>query len=465
LIFRTLLIILLAISTVEAYLPKDIAKMIKKLKINPNNVSIKITTTKGGKNIVLFQEYRSRVPASVMKILTTYSALLELGKDFRWPTRFFYTGDLVDGVIKGDLIIKGYGDPTLGCNDIYSIVNRIKALGIKKIAGDIIIDRTFFNIGDKIVSGFDHNRYSEYNAMPDSLMFDDHLCRIVVKPDKYKISVTKPLPDESFEIVNNLKATSRSCRGKYSWPRVSVNYSQDKPQVILSGYLSNRCSTKKIAWVIGHPYKSFYYVFVNTLKSRGIEYNGKMKLSKVTQDAKPLLTHYSKPLIDIIAKTNKKSINLYARHIFLMLGAKYFGEPATEEKGQKAVKAILGNRSLLDGGTIIENGSGLSRKARINADTLYRVLQSAYRDFGDSWLNSLAIAGKDGTIHRRFRHSIARGRAWMKTGTLKNAKNIAGYVLGKSGKLYTVVILYNGKYRWRGASLQNQIIEWIVRRL
>ena len=446
------------------YLPADIATMIKNLKINPANVSIIITETKGARELASYREFQSRYPASVMKTLTTYSALLELGENFKWPTRIFYRGTFYNGVIDGDLIVKGYGDPTLSCNDPVFMAKRLKRLGIRKITGNIIIDRSFFDIGDKISSGFDNNKYSEYNAMPDALMFDDHLCRIVVKPDKYSVSVERAIPDYSFEIVNNLKSTSRKCRGAYSWPRVTVSYTEDKPKVILSGYLSNRCRPKRIGWVIGHPYSSFYYVFADALKSNGIEYNGHMRLATLPADAKALITHYSKSLLKIIAKTNKKSNNLYARHIFLTTGAKKFGAPATLQKGRDAVKEILGNRGLLDATVVLDNGCGLSRKSRLDAYTLYKVLQGAYRDFGKKWMNALAIAGVDGTIKRRFRHSVARGRAWMKTGTLKNAKNIAGYVRGRSGKLYTVVILYNGKYRWRGATLQNKIIEWLVKK-
>ena len=461
---RVVLLYITLIVYSYAYLPMEISTMIKKLKINPANVSILISQTHGGSELASYREFQSRYPASVMKILTTYSALLELGEDFRWPTRLFYSGTFDNGVIDGNLIVKGYGDPTLSCNDPINIAKRLKRLGIKKITGDIIIDRSFFDVGNKIVSGFDNNRYSEYNAMPDALMFDDHLCRIVIKPNKYSVSVEKPLPDESFIIVNNLKSTSRKCRGAYAWPRVSVSYDDEKPKVILSGYLSNRCRPKRIRWVIGHPYNSFYYVFVDALKKSGIEYNGNMKLAPLPKDAYALLTHYSKPLLNIVAKTNKKSNNLYARHIFLMTGAKLYGAPATIQKGRDAVNTILGNRGLLDATTILDNGCGLSRKSRLDAYTLYKVLQGAYRDFGKKWMNALSIAGVDGTLKRRFRHSVAKGRAWMKTGTLKNAKNIAGYVLGRSGKLYTVVILYNGKYRWRGATLQNRIIEWLVKK-
>ena len=462
--YKYLLSIIFLTIVTNAYLPANISTMIKKLKINPANVSIKISETRSGRELASYRELKSRYPASVMKILTTYSALIELGKNFKWPTRLFYRGTLNNGVIDGDLIVKGYGDPTLSCNDPIKIAKRLKRLGIRKITGNIIIDRTFFAIGNKIYSGFDNNKYSEYNAMPDALMFDDHLCRLVIKPNKYSVSVERPLPDYSFEIVNNIKSTNRRCRGNYSWPRVSVSYIENKPKVIVSGYLSNKCSPKRVKWVIGHPYSSFYYVFIDALKNVGIEYNGVMKLDKLQAGDAALITHYSKPLIKIIAKTNKKSNNLYARHIFLMVGAKRYGAPATLKKSRKAVMNILGNRGLLDANIVLDNGCGLSRKSRLDAHTLYKVLQSAYRDFGKKWMNALAIAGIDGTIKRRFKHSVAMGRAWMKTGTLKNAKNIAGYVLGKSGKLYTVVILYNGAYRWRGSALQNKIIEWLVKK-
>jgi D-alanyl-D-alanine carboxypeptidase/D-alanyl-D-alanine-endopeptidase (penicillin-binding protein 4) len=175
------------------------------------------------------------------------------------------------------------------------------------------------------------------------------------------------------------------------------------------------------------------------------------------------MTYRSAPLLDIISKTNKKSNNLYARHIFLLLGAKLYGPPATEAKGRNAVKQILGSRNIIGPGTILDNGCGLSRRSRLTALTLHRLLQDAYRHYGKSWMRTLSVAGKDGTIRKRFRHSIAKGKAWMKTGTLKNAKNIAGYVKGRSGKLYTVVILYNGSRRWLGAKLQNRIIEWLAR--
>jgi D-alanyl-D-alanine carboxypeptidase/D-alanyl-D-alanine-endopeptidase (penicillin-binding protein 4) len=336
-------------------------------------------------------------------------------------------------------------------------------MGVRRIEGDLVIDRSFFAVGDRIHSGFDEHPYSEYNAMPDALMFDDHLCRIIVDPRSGRPEAHKKIPDPGYRIRNELRLTDKACRGRYSWPNVQVREENGTTTVHLGGILSRRCSPRNISLVLSHPYQAFTGAFLQELKAAGIEMKGSMRLGRLPAGARELLTHYSRPLIEILAKTNKKSNNLYARHIFLLLGAKRFGAPATLKKGRRAVKAILGARGILGEETILDNGCGLSRKTRTTARALHRLLQDAYRSYGWTWLGALAIAGVDGTVNRRYRHSPVRRHAWLKTGTLKDAKNIAGYVKGRSGTLYNVVILYNGPERWKGKLLQDQILEWIVK--
>ncbi len=451
------------LQTLSAYLPSQIDKMMSKMKIRRENVSIKIVETKSGREIASYRSKQRRAPASVIKLMTTYSALLTLGTNFKWPTRFYYTGTLKRGVISGDLIVRSYGDPTLSSRDIPKIVSKMRRLGIRKIEGNIVIDRSFFAIGNKIVSGFDSNRYSEYNAMPDALMFNDHLCKIVVEPKGNRVKVYKSIPAPDYKVVNHLRVTNKRCVGKYSWPGVRIVSQNDIPTVTLIGTISNRCSPRQIRKVLNRAYYNFYYALISQMKRYGITVEGTLKLHRKPPYARALMTHYSRPLIDIVAKTNKKSNNLYARHIFLLVGTKIYGAPATLKKSRMAVRKILGKRGIIGSETILDNGCGLSRNARTNAEALTKLLQDAYKKFGHRWMNTLAIAGKDGTIRKRFRHSVAKGRAWMKTGTLNNAKNISGYVKGRSGKLYSVTILYNGPRRWMGSTLQNKIIEWLVR--
>jgi len=148
----------------------------------------------------------------------------------------------------------------------------------------------------------------------------------------------------------------------------------------------------------------------------------------------------------------------------LALGAKIYGAPSSLNKSRNAVVRILNRYRLLDVSRCkIDNGCGLSRAANITARSMARVLDHAYKGYGKRWMNTLSIAGVDGTIKRRFRNTIVKNRAWMKTGTLNNAKNIVGYVHSRNNKLYTVVILVNGRRaRWQGAILENEIIKWLI---
>ncbi len=458
--------LLLAFATaLSASMSQKITEMISKNGIKPEQVSIMIRSAKTGNILSSINADTVRKPASVMKVLTTYSALLELGSGFKWPTKFYYHGSYKKGVIHGDLIIKAYGDPTLSSKDIPKIVRRLKAVGVKSITGDIVIDRGFFDVGNRISSGFDSHSFSEYNAMPDAMMFDDHLSTIIVKRNGNSVNAYKSIQDRSYELINNIKASDKSCAGNRTWPRVLINTESLRPRVTLSGTISLKCSPRYIKKLVTHPYHSFYYALRAEMIRRGIPFHGRLQLAKTPGSARALFTHYAKPLLPIIAKTNKKSNNLYARHLMLLLGAKRYGAPATEKKGRDAVKAILGRFGLMKGSsTYLDNGCGLSRKSRITARILSGILQSANKKYGSKWRKALSIAGVDGTIRKRFKRTVAKGRAWMKTGTLKDAKNIAGYVLSKSSKrLYSVVIMYNGREKWKGSALQNQIINWLAR--
>jgi len=460
---RLIVVWLLLAVGLSAALPQAISDMLTRNKIDPSTVSLLIREAKSGTTLASQTPRRSRTPASVMKILTTYSALLDLGSSFRWPTRFYYTGRFSSGTIRGDLVVEAFGDPTLTTRDLYRIAKRMRRLGVRRIQGNMILDRSFFANSDKVTSGFDRNHYSEYNAMPDALMLDDHMTHITVRPRNKTIEVAKAIPNDSYDLVNKIKPSDKACKGKYSWPYVSIDTKGNRPLVVFSGTLSTHCPKRTISKLLTHPHESFYHAFRAALKRAGITFGGRMTLGRVPRTAKALLVHRSRSLLQIIAKTNKKSNNLYARHIFLLLGAQHEGAPATEAKGAKAVRSILSARGLWDERIRINNGCGLSRHSNITATALVNVLRDAYKQFGKKWMNTLAIAGKDGTIKRRFKRSVAKGRAWMKTGTLNNAKNIAGYVRGKSGKYYVVAILYNGRERWKGSTLQNQIIEWLVR--
>jgi len=445
-------------------LPSGIESIVRKSGISKNDISIYIKEVgAGGRVLASLNADKTRTPASVIKVLTTYSAVLKLGFDYRWPTQFYTTGALQNGVLRGDLYVKGFGDPTLRAKDLKGIVANIKAKGIKKITGNIVIDRSYFDVGTKDNSGFDQHTFSPYNAMPDAMMYNERVSIICVTPNKNKVH--KKYVDGSYKVVNKLQRVNKPCKGRYSWPAFKIDKSKAVPEVVLKGKISKRCGKRDICKVITKPYKSFYYALKDALEKAGVEVAGTMRLNKISPNANILFTHYSQSLEKIVSKTAKKSNNLYARHLLLFLGAKVYGAPATEDKGRRAVEHILRSKGALSKGTLkIDNGSGLSRSSKMSAKILADMYDNAYERYGQRWMNTLSIAGVDGTIRKRFRGTVVKKRAWMKTGTLKRVKNIGGYVKSRSGRLYTAVILVNTKQgRWKAAKLQNDIMAWLVR--
>jgi len=454
--------------SLKATIPYELKEQLNAYPINSANYSIHIQEVNSPTPIVSWNSHVKRTPASVIKILTTYSGVLALGYDYRWETKFFHTGYIRNGVLRGDIYVKASGDPTLATKHIAGIVEQIRNSGIKKILGNIIIDRSIFSIPSKNNSGFDRNKYSPYNAMPDAMMFNKRKSTICVTPRGRSIRINKDVPDGSYKIVNKLKVVNGSCRRGRSWPRVKINTnSAGRSTIFLSGRLSKRCGKRTICKVISMPHRAFYYALKSELKKEGVQFSGTLKLKKVPKKAKYLFSHKSITLDKVIATIAKKSDNLMARQLMLTLGAKQFSPPSTTFKSRKAVKSILNRYDILEPDTTyIENGSGLSRIAKVTAQSLNNLLIHASTGDAMRWMNTLSRAGIDGTIKRRFRNSPVYGRAWMKTGTIRGVANIAGYVEGNSGQTYVVVVLVNDrKSAVYGRRVANTVIEWVANRL
>jgi len=459
-------IILYFICTLSIYaLPQAVEGFIRQSGISKKDISIYIKEVGTNGHVLVSHNARTpRTPASVIKVLSTYASILELGFDYKIPTKIYVTGTINNGTLQGDLAVKGFGDPTLNAKDLDKIVANIQAKGIHQINGNIIIDRSFFRVGTKDNSGFDEHLYSPYNAMPDAMMYNERISTVYIKPRQNNVS--KRGADGSYTVINKLKTVNKPCRGRYSWPGVRIDKSKSTPVVLLQGKISSKCRQQNICNVITKPYLSFYYALKDKLKKAGVSISGNMRLRKVPQQARPLFTHYSRSLEKIVSKTAKKSNNLYARHLLLNLGAKVFGAPSTLDKGRRAVESILKQHNALNTDTLkIDNGCGLSHEAKLTAKLLADMLDNAYETYGQRWMDTLSVAGVDGTIKRRFRGTVVKNKAWMKTGTLKRTKNISGYVKNASGQLYEVVILVkSNKGNWRASGLQNQVIKWLARR-
>ena len=454
--------VLFTIQLFSDSIPFLLEERLQTIPLSPSSYSIQVQSLRNQEVIASWRAHQVRTPASVIKLLTTYSSLLSLGYDYRWETKFYYTGRLKGGVLRGNLIIEASGDPTLKSSDLDEIVAQLKRAGIKRVLGKIVIDRSIFKVPNKNSSGFDKNVYSAYNAMPDAMMFNERMSQVSIncKRKGRRARVEKNIPDLSYKVVNKIRLVNGSCRGKRAWPKMTIRNST----MTFTGKISRRCGKRNYCKVITKPYLSFYYALKDKMKKSGISHRVKLKLQKKPKGAKYLFSHFSDRLEDVLSVVAKESNNLYARHLMLTLGAKIYGKPATIYKGREAIEKILRPYYILEEGKIfIDNGCGLSRVSKITAKSLTNLLDNAGKQYGQRWMNTLSIAGVDGTIKKRFQNSIVFNRAWMKTGTIKSVANIAGYVQGASGEMYIVVVLVNdplsAKY---GKKLANSVIEWVA---
>src|SRR5690606_3542979 len=173
----------------------------------------------------------------------------------------------------------------------------------------------------------------------------------------------------------------------------------------------------------------------------------------------------SETLADTIRQINKQSNNVMARHLLLTLGAEKMGRPATPASGAQAVLDVLREQGVDIRGWHVENGSGLSRSGRLTAGGLAGMLDAAWRSpLMPEFISSLAISGVDGTMRRRLRQDQVRGMAHLKTGTLRDARALAGYVLGASGRRYIVVSVANGDRATAIRPFDDALISWLASR-
>jgi len=401
-------------------------------------------------------------PASVMKLVTTYSALDILGADFTWKTGFYTDGSLGKGVLNGNLIIKGGGDPKWVLERMEENFKTLQTLGVQRITGDIILDNSVFELSEKNSADFDGEPMRPYNSAPDGLLvnFKALILKFVPDPQTQTIRVLSEPPMADVAIDAQVTATT------------------DPNKVHFSGNYSVRCGEN--TWPVAYVEPASYAIRVVKAmhKASGGVLDGKVRYGVMPRTALLLWQAPSLPLSQIIADVNKFSNNVMAQQVFLTLSAQYSnfnsslhlpGAPRTGNFVRSAATVQNWWRDRF-GRTVkaptLDNGSGLSRKERITAQSLSELLRlAAARPNSDVFVNSLSVAGVDGTATNMAKRGIAVnaiGNAQLKTGTLRDVAAVAGYATGKSGKRYSVVGLINHPNAAAARPALDALVEWAV---
>lgn len=448
-------------------LPESVQKVMARYKIPASAVSLMVQGVDDESPKLALNVDTPRNPASTAKVVTTWTALDLFGPTHTWPTRIYTTGTVTDGVLNGDLVIKGHGDPYLLLEDFWRLVGEIRHAGIREIAGDIVIDDSEFKVDEDDPAAFDGQGDKLYNVLPNALIVNfksiDFDLDADPKRGRVNISTLPELPN--LDIVNKVRLTKGRCGGNSIAVYMRTNPA-NPDQIEFGGEMPALCNHFEMSRSLMSPAAYTYGVFRMMWQHWGGTVKGHMRNEPRPPNADLILTWESRQLAEAIRPLNKWSNNLMARMLLFGIGAHDYPPPVTREQGETALLKHLKSRGLDVNGVVIDNGSGLSRTSRVTSRFMINLLKLAWRQPTQAeFVSSLSIVGVDGTTRKRFRGSPERGHMHLKTGSLQGVSAVTGYVHAQNGKTYMVNVMVNyaNCNYGVGIELQNALLAWTFR--
>jgi len=460
-------LMLAAVQAQAQALPSELSVLWKKSGLPDDALSLVVQEVDGPR-LAAINAAVPRNPASVMKLVTTWAALSELGPNYMWRTELLAEpGARVDarGVLPGPLYVRAGGDPQLMVQDLWSLLHDLRLRGIRQI-GDLVIDRGIFGQVTTDPGAFDGAPDRAYNASPDALMVGFGAVRLLFVPDaatrQWVPYIDPPLP--GLRVEGSVQWSDARCPGP---PEVTTDpvVTQQGVSVRLGGKVAGSCGEFSVYRLALSQPEYAQAVFRKLWTDMGGRFTGQVRAGQVPADAVPLTAHESAPLGEVIRTINKRSNNVMARTLLLTLGAERGARPATVPGSDLVAQSVLGAQGLRMPELVLDNGAGLAREARVSAESLASLLSVAWHSpYMPEYLSSLAIAGVDGTVRRRLRGKDGEGMAHLKTGSLRDVRAIAGYVQGSSGKRYIVVSIVNHEKATAVRQFDDALIAWLADR-
>lgn len=451
---------LVPILSAAAGLPVPVVGALEEAGIAARNVAVLVRSTDGEAPLIEHNVHPPMNPASVMKLLTTYAALEKLGPAYTWKTGALADRPLVDGRLEGNLYLRGSGDPRLTQEQFWLFLRRLRTQGVREIEGDLVLDRHAFSLPPHDPAKFDNRPLWSYNAGPDALLINLKTLYFTLRvvADGTRIEIWPETPGADALVSNRLTLGKGACG---DW-RERLKIDLEGEVIVFRGVYPTSCGDKGLnlsPWPADFQVEQLFRALWGEM---GGTLRGRVRSGRVPADARVLAVHSSPALAEIVREINKYSNNVMARQVFLTLDA---ARPATPEGARRAVEAWLSGKGLDMPELVLDNGSGLSRKERISARNLARLLLAAWRSpVMPELMASLPLAGIDGTLRKRLNGAFATGRAHLKTGYLENVRTLAGYALDGDGRRWIVVFLINDPRAHQGKPAMDALLRWLVER-
>jgi len=476
-------------SSLAQVLPAELRPAWRKTRLPDTALSLVVQEI-GGPQLLVFDADTPRNPASVMKLVTTWLALSELGPQHVWRTALLTDPGARpddDGALAAPLYLRAGGDPMLHVKDLWALLHALRLRGVRRL-GDVVVDRSLFGPVAIDPGAFDGAADRPYNASPDALVVGFGAVQLAFLPDpaqkRWRVLIDPPV--SGVTLAGAPQWRDGRCTGQSGVTTEVVTEvatalaTESTPTaqgvtLRIQGHAAGACGEFSLYRLALTQPRFAAEVLRYLWQQLGGEMTGQVRAGQIPVDAVRLVEHESPPLGEVIRAVNKLSNNLMARLLLLSLGAKQnptalpdeaIDTPVTLPASREAARVALAAQGLHMPELVLENGAGLSRAGRISANSLTRLLTRAWQSpWMPEYLASLAIVGVDGTVSHRLRHSPAAGRAHLKTGSLRDVRALAGYVQNVRGKRYIVVSLVNHDQAHAAQSFEDALIAWLTQRL
>jgi D-alanyl-D-alanine carboxypeptidase/D-alanyl-D-alanine-endopeptidase (penicillin-binding protein 4) len=462
----------------HAQLPEPVSKLLQEANIPDDAVGALVL--RGDAVVLSHRADQPLQPASTMKVVTTLVGLEQLGPVFRGRTELRSNGIVENGVLKGDLVVRGGADFDLSSDVLENMLRALRYQGIRKIAGKLVLDRALFNPSrlDVDIPPFDESPEAYYNVIPDALLVNKNMLQLDMRSTGKRLALQMQPALEQVTVASDMKLIDADCtKWEDGWKLPeAVRQKDGRIKVMLHGTFPRNCVADNSINVVD---RQDYLDRLLRLKWKqlGGTIAGKTVEGTAPGDAALLAAHTSRPLPEIIRDINKPSDNTLARTVFLSLGSleadPVLGSrplPATGEstfaRADQAVRGWMRGHAIDDTGLVLENGSGLSRQERISALQMGGMLKAGLRsNWAPEFQASLPIVAVDGTMRKRLKDSPAAGHARLKTGSLSNVVALAGYVPDANGQQCVVVAMINNDLvgSGRGRKVLDALVDWVAR--
>jgi len=437
--------------TARAELAEDLASMIGRAK--SGKWGVLVVSLSHGDTLFGSSPDEQLMPASTMKLFTSSLALDRFGADGKFETTVLRTGQLAsDGVLHGDLVLRGAGDPTLAAKALEdgseppmdALARQIAAAGVKRVTGSIVGDASAFLDGH-VPDGW-RTRYlqASYAARVSALSFNENKMTILVRPNGGHAELSFQPAVSGVPVSNDVKLTPAS-----KGARIGVR--QDSTgRLVVSGWIGAQSAQRDYQVMVEGPELYAAGALRAALAAQGVGVDGQVRVGRAPLDAVSVATFDSPPLQKIVTQMNGESNNHFAELLFRD-AAQSVGTPGSAENGNILLRRFLYEKADVPPTSVFAaDGSGLSTLDRVTPRAMVQLLGYVRKaPWGSVLEQSLPVAGETETLKHRMRYTPAMGNLHAKTGTTNDVASLGGYVTAKNGESLVFSFIYNGKDRWR----------------